>query len=157
MKKQIDKPNIQPVKEELLRLTQLFCKQYLDDEYRVLSQKMIDKLSRKRQVPYMSGRIEIWAGAIIHTIGTINFLFDRSFKPYVTAAQIAEYFRTSTSTVGQKGKLIRDMFKLSYWNPEFSTKRMLEKNPFANLALVNGFLITVQQNQEPGTDFRDSD
>jgi len=147
MKKKIDKPNIQTVKNELLRLTQSFCRQYLDDEYGVLSQKLIDKLSRKRQVPYISGRIEIWAAAIIHTIGTINFLFDRSFEPYVTAAQIAEHFGTSTSTVGQKGKLLRDMLKLNYWNTEFSTKRMLEKNPFADLALVNGFLVTVQRKQ----------
>jgi hypothetical protein len=146
MKKKTDKADIQPVKDELLRLTQSFCKQYLDDEYRVLTQKMIDKLSRKRQVPYLSGRLEIWAGAVIHAIGTINFLFDRSFKPYVTATQIAEHFRTSTSTLGQRGKLIRDMFKLGYWDSEFSTKRMLDKNPYANLALANGFLITIQRN-----------
>jgi len=144
MKKKIDKPDIRTAKDGLLRLTQLFCKQYLDDEYWALSQKMIDKLSRKRQVPYLSGRLEIWAGAIIHAIGTINFLFDRATKPYVTAAQIAEHFETSTSTLGQKGKLIRDMFKLGHWNPEFSTKHMLDRNPFANLALVNGFLTTVQ-------------
>jgi hypothetical protein len=149
MKNQVDKQDIKAAKDELLRLTQSFCKQYLNNEYEMLSKKMIDKLSRKRQVPFLSGRREIWAGAVINAIGTINFLFDPATKPYVTASQIAEYFGTSTSTVGQKGKLIRDMFKLGYWNIEFSTKYMMDKNPFASLALVNGFLITVQQNKPP--------
>ena len=122
MRKNVDKQAIKTAKDELIKLTQSFCKQYLDNEYEVLSKKMIDKLSRKRQVPYLSGRREIWAGAIINAIGTINFLFDPTIKPHVTTSQIAEYFGTSTSTLGQKGKLIRDMFKLDHWNPEILNK-----------------------------------
>jgi hypothetical protein len=137
----IDKKDARLVREELTRLTESFCQQYLDNEYRMLIKKIINKLSRKKQVPYLSGRVEIWAGAIIHAIGSINFLFDQSFNPCSTASRIAEYFGTSTSTLGQKARLIRDMLKLHYWHPEFSTKHMLDKNPFADLAVVNGFII----------------
>jgi hypothetical protein len=30
--------------------------------------------------PFLSGRMEIWAAAIIHALGSINFLFDPSKK-----------------------------------------------------------------------------
>jgi hypothetical protein len=54
---------------------------------------------------------------------------------------ICNHFGVSKSTVGQKAKLIRDMFKMGHYNPEFSTERMLKNNPFANLAMINGFLV----------------
>ena len=59
-----------------------------------------------------------------------NFLFDQSFEPYVAAADIPKHFGVSQSTVGQKAKLIRDMFDLFYWDPEFSTQAMRDSNPF---------------------------
>jgi hypothetical protein len=37
-------------------------------------------MSRKRNVPFLYGRMEIWAAAIIHALGSINFLFDTSKK-----------------------------------------------------------------------------
>jgi hypothetical protein len=35
-------------------------------------------MSRKRNVPFLSGRMEIWTAAVIHALGSINFLFDTS-------------------------------------------------------------------------------
>ena len=49
-------------------------------DYKQLCEKLIRKISRKRNVPFLSGRIEIWAAAIIHALGSINFLFDTSKK-----------------------------------------------------------------------------
>lgn len=135
-------PQEDPKKAELLQLISSFCRDHLDEEYETLCQKMITKLSRKRQVPYSSGRLEIWAAAVIQAIGTVNFLFDRSFQPYVSTAQISDYFGTSTSTVGQKAKLIRDMFKMRHWDNEFSTQKMNKDNPFTNLASI---FMTIQR------------
>jgi hypothetical protein len=39
------------------------------------------KLSRKRPSPLEGGRINTWAAAITHTIGRVNFLFDKSQTP----------------------------------------------------------------------------
>jgi hypothetical protein len=47
--------------------------------------------------------------------------------------------------------LIRDLFKLGYFDPEFSTDRMAKNNPLAGLTMVDGFLV-IRQPQ-----FRDSD
>ncbi len=127
--------------EKLVELTSKFCTQYLDEDYEHLCKKLILKMSRKRVVPFLSGRIEIWAASIIYAIGSINFLFDKSFKPYATAEDICKYFDTSKSTTSQKAKLIRDMFKLECWDKEFSTQYMIQNNPFKDLGIIDGFIV----------------
>jgi Domain of unknown function (DUF6398) len=130
-----DKATVQQYTEKLIQMTNGFCDRYLDQEYKDLCEKLIRKMSRKRVVPFLSGRIEIWAAAVVYAIGSINFLFDKSFEPYATADDICNYFGTSKSTTGQKAKTIRDMFKLYYFDREFSTKEMQDNNPFSNVFL----------------------
>jgi hypothetical protein len=33
------------------------------------------------------------------------------------------------------------MFKMRYWDPEFSTTRMEEHDPFSNFAMINGLIV----------------
>lgn len=127
--------------QRLIEMTARFCDEYLDEDYKQLCEKIIRKMSRKRNVPFLSGQIEIWAAAIVYAIGRINFLFDRSFEPYVSGDDICNYFGTSKSTTSQKAKVICDMFKLGYWDKEFSTSHMMQSSPFSNLMMVNGFIV----------------
>jgi len=127
--------------KKLLELTGSFCDQNLDDDYYQLCQKLVLKLGRKRDVPFKSGKIEIWAAAVIHAIGSINFLFDKSFEPYVTAEQICEYFGTKKSTVSNKARQIKDMFNMWYYNSDFSTQHTTESNPFNDMVMVNGLIV----------------
>jgi hypothetical protein len=137
----VDKEKIEMISQQLLELTGQFCDQYLDDEYKQLCEKVILKMKRKRQVPFLLGRVNVWAASIIYALGQINFLFDRSFKPYVSADDIANYFSVSKSTIGQKAKQIRDMFNISYWDSEFSTRQMSERNPLKNMVMVDGMIL----------------
>jgi len=116
-----------------LNLTGSFCAQKLDDDYNQLCKKLILKLGRKRDVPFKSGKIEIWAAAIVHSLGSINFLFDNSFEPYVTAEQISEYFGTKKSTVSNKAKQIKDMFGLVPFDRDFSTQYIKDNNPYNDM------------------------
>jgi len=125
-----DKVLIKEKMQRLIEMTTEFCDAYLDEEYKQLCEKLLKKMSRKKNVPFLSGRMEIWAAAIIHTIGVINFLFDKSFKPYISAGDISNYFGTSKSTISQKSRVIRDMFKLGYWDKEFSTAHVKKSDPF---------------------------
>jgi hypothetical protein len=130
--------------EHLIRLTDEFAKERLDEDYRELCQKMILKMARKRVVPFLSGRPEIWAAAVVYAIGSINFLFDKSFKPYATGADIADFFGVSSSTVSQKAAKIRQMFKLSYYDSEFSTRRMQKSNPFGGVLFTqDGYALPI--------------
>jgi len=105
---------------------------------------LICKLGRKRNVPFVTGQTTIWAAAVIHALGTINFLFDKSSKPYISIDEINDFFGTKKSTTGNKSKEIRDLLKFGYWDGEFSTKRMARSNPFANFIMVNGFITSAK-------------
>ena len=88
--------NKQEIKEKADTLTQMttaFCEAHLNEEYTVLTEKLIRKMSRKREVPFLRGKLEIWAAATIYAIGQINFLFDKSFEPYTTPDDIAKIGR----------------------------------------------------------------
>jgi len=126
---------------ELIKMTTGFCETYLDTDYKQLCEELIQKMSRKRNIPFFSGRVAIWAAAIVYAIGSINFLFDKTYKPYATAEDICRYFGTTKSTTSQKAKVIRDMFGLNYWDKEFSTTYMKETNPFSNMVMVNGLIV----------------
>ncbi len=135
------KEEIKQIEKKLLELTGGFCSQKLDDDYAQLCENLILKMGRKRELPFQSGKVEIWAAAVITAIGSINFLFDKTFEPYTTPDQISEYFGTKKSSVASKAKLIRDMFKMSYYSPEFLTQHMIANNPFNNMIMVNGFMV----------------
>ena len=116
--------------DEIAQMVTRFCKERLDEEYEQLCEKMVRKLGRKRNKPLLTGRTEIWAAAVVYTVGSMNFLFDKSFEPYVSSADINDYFGTSSSTVAQKARTIRQLLKLSqYWDKDFSTRHMQESNP----------------------------
>jgi hypothetical protein len=85
--------------------------------------------------------MEIWAAAAAYALGSINFLFDKSFQPYATAEDICGYFGTSKSTTSQKAKVIPDMFKMGFYDEAFSTAHMGENNPFSNFVMINGLIV----------------
>lgn len=145
MAKKLSKKNlVQPLEDELIKRTAAFCQKYLDREYEDLCRSLIEKMSRKREVPFRHGRLEIWAAAVVYAIGSMNFLFDKSFEPYCTTDQIAEFFGVSKNTLRQKAALIREMFKMQpFFNTEFSTQRMWEQNPFRRMALVDDMLLPI--------------
>jgi len=125
----------------LLDLTSSFCEERLDDEYVQLCEKLINKMGRKREVPFKRGKLDIWAAAVVHAVGSVNFLFDESFEPYASVSDINDYFGTNSSTVTQKSKRIRDMFNMSYFDSDFSTGGMNEANPINNMVMVDGFIV----------------
>ena len=124
--------------DQLIKMTVNFCDKFLNEEYAKLSEKLIRKMARKRDIPFLSGQMKIWAAAIIYALGRINFLFDKSLDLHTSADEICTYFGTSKSTTSQKAKYIIDMFRLRYWDKDFSTERMKEDNPFAKIVFING-------------------
>ena len=123
---------------QLIKMTANFCDKFLNEEYAQLSEKLIRKMARKRDVPFLSGQMKIWAAAIIYALGRINFLFDKSLDFHTSADEICTYFGTSKSTTSQKAKYIIDMFRLRYWDKDFSTEQMKKDNPFAKIVFING-------------------
>jgi len=140
----MDAKQIKQEKEQkLIEMVSAFCDEKLNKEYKNLCIVLIKKMGRKRTVPFVTGKLEIWASAVINAIGSINFLFDKSFKPYISASDIYEYFGTKNSTVSTKARLIKDMFNMSYYDREFSTSYMNESNPFNDLVMVDDLTVPI--------------
>jgi hypothetical protein len=137
----ISKEKVEEKKSELMRLALGFSQEYLNKEYDDLIEKLVLKMTRKREVPFLTGRIEIWAAAVIHALGTVNFLFDKESSPYVPVSEIYQYFNTSQSTTSQKSKNIRDMFKMSYFDNSFATDSVRQSNPLNNMIILNGLIV----------------
>ncbi|QTD38940.1 hypothetical protein JL193_06715 [Polaribacter batillariae] len=142
------KAQIKEREKQLLELTGAFCIQKINQEYLELCEKLIKKMARKREVPFKRGKLEIWASAVIYAIGSINFLFDKSFEPYVSSKQICEYFNTKQTTVSSKARIIKEMFDLWHFSPEFSTQSMEKTNPFNNVVFVDDLIVPLDSLSE---------
>ena len=81
----------------------------------------------------------------MHTIGFVNFLFDKSTQPYVSAAELADYFNLSSKTIAAKGKKIRDLMKIHQLEPEYSLQNNLINNPCVWLLEINGIILDIRQ------------
>lgn len=114
--------------EKLIELVSEFCRDKLDGECRELCVKLIEKMGRKRDVPFKRGKLEIWAGGVVYAICQINFIFDESFEPFTTPDEICKHFNTKKSTTSNKAADIRKLMNLKVGDDEFSTRLVLNSN-----------------------------
>ncbi|GAC1621487.1 MAG: hypothetical protein NVS4B11_14550 [Ktedonobacteraceae bacterium] len=127
--------------DEITQLTDTFSKAYLNDEYAQLCRQLTATVCRKRPSPLAQGKIGTWACAVVHAIGTVNFLFDASQTPHVTTSQIREYFNISSSTMQAKSKQIRDLLNISQMDPDWTLPSLIDTNPMAWMIQVNGLIV----------------
>ena len=82
----------------------------------LLSRQLTAALSN-RPAPILRGKPEIWACAIVYALGTVNFLFDKSQTPYMTADKLCAAFGVKQQTASNKARTIRDMFDMVQFDP----------------------------------------
>lgn len=128
----------------IVGLTEPFCAQYLNDDYRKLILEATAALCRKRPSPLLRGKENIWAAAIIHAVGTANFLFDASQQPHCRAPQIYEFFGTAASTSQNKSKEIRGLLDMSMSNFKWMLPSRLADNSLIWLVQVNGLYMDIR-------------
>lgn len=136
---------IRPGFEEIGEIIRTVCRDNIDEEYYYLGILLLEKLARKRPSPLLSGKTHVWAAGVLCALGTINFLFDKSTVPYISKEDLADCCGVKQSTASEKSRLIRELFKMSYWDSRFSTRRMHERNPLNNLMITkNGFILNLR-------------
>ncbi|MEI7868880.1 MAG: DUF6398 domain-containing protein [Candidatus Methylumidiphilus sp.] len=129
------------VYKAIVDLTDAFASQQLNEEYAQMIRLATATLCRKRPSPLVSGKPNTWACGIIHALGTVNFLFDKSQNPHIGAADLANAFNIAASTAQGKSKLVRDILRMSPFEPEWTLPSRMEKNPRAWLIMVNGMIV----------------
>lgn len=130
--------------DSITALTDDFAAKHLNDEYAQLIRYATAALCRKRPSPLASGRDYTWACGITHALGMVNFLFDSSQDPHLSAGELYEIFGVSASTGQAKSKKVRDTLKMSQLDPHWSLPSKMDSNPLIWMLEVNGFIMDMR-------------
>lgn len=128
----------------IVELTDQFAKENLDKEYAKLIRYATAALCRKRPSPLATGRINSWACGITHAIGMVNFLYDKSQTPYISASELCKKFGVASSTGQAKSKQVRDALDFYQMDPNWSLPDRLDSNPMIWLLSVNGMIMDIR-------------
>jgi len=132
---------MQPVFDEIVALTDAFCREHLNEEYADICRRLTAALCRKRPSPLLQGQPRTWAAGIVYTAGWINFLSDPSQTPHMTQKELAEKIGVSTSTMAARKRTIEDALRLMPMDPAYMVSSLTAENPLAWMIEVNGFVI----------------
>ena len=135
---------VRPAFDAVVECLDAVAKTNLTEEYRPVLHEAAAALARKKPSPLLRGDPASWACGIVHAIGSVNFLFDKSQTPHMTAVQIAQACGVSASTGAAKAAAVRKALKMTPYEPRWCIPSMLEKNPFVWVLEVNGFLMDIR-------------
>ncbi|MBN1387949.1 MAG: hypothetical protein JW965_05845 [Bacteroidales bacterium] len=130
--------------DQILTQVNSYCKKFLDKEYTDICSKVFHDLLEENPTVFDRGREGIWAAAIVWAVGSVNFLYDKSFEPYASLADVCIYFNQNKSSVGQKSAKIRKLLNIDQLNPEYQTSTHL--SDFLNSLVVTPDGIIVPSN-----------
>lgn len=131
--------------DAIIARTDTVCRESLTAEYVDLARKMAAALSRKRPSPLQRGQVRSWAASIVYALGQVNFLFDQSGEPYLSATDLSDLFGVSQSTASQKAKTIRDQLNIGVMDPKWTLPSMVDRNPMVWMIQVNGFVVDARR------------
>ena len=130
--------------EAITALTDAFCRDRLNDEYGTLARSMTAALCRKRPSPLVSGQARTWACGIVHLLGQLNFLSDKSTQPCMSTADLCTGFGVGQSTASAKARLVADTLDANRMDPAWMLRSLLDRNPLVWMAEVNGLLVDLR-------------
>lgn len=125
----------------ITELTDAFCGERLTDEYAHMIRAASAALCRKRPSPVVSGAAAGWAAGVTHAIGTVNFVFDRSRSPHVTAAELYQAFGVADSTGQGRSKRVRELLRMRVFDRDWTLPSRLADNPRVWMVSIDGFIL----------------
>ncbi len=127
--------------QQIIDVTDAACREHLDEEYGVLSRRLVARLARKRPSPLVGGDVRIWTAGAIYAVGQVNFLFDRSQTSHLTAEQLAEALGVVKTTMANEAGMINRILDIGIFEPELTRVAMVEQHPMAWLVEVDGLIL----------------
>ena len=135
---------MRPAYESVVGISDEFCREHLTAEYAELCRGMAEVLCRMRPSPLSKGRPKTWAAGIIYALGRVNFLFDKTQDPHVSAAELCALLGVGQSTASAKSSQVWDALDLIQLDPRWCLPSRLADNPLAWLVEVNGMVVDVR-------------
>lgn len=127
--------------QQISDISDQFCSNYLNEEYAELIRFAIAALCRKRPSPLGQGRPNTWACGITHAIGMVNFLFDKSQSPHISASELFKAYGVSKSSGQSKSKAVRDSLNMFQMDPNWTLSSLQDQNPMTWMISVNGYIV----------------
>lgn len=131
--------------EQVVAVTDSFCLAHLDEEYAELCRRLVAKLARKRPSPLGRGDLRIWAAGVVYALAQVNFLFDRSQTPHLSADRLSELLHVKKTTMANKGRLVRDSVGLGHFDAEFMRRELADGNPLIWMLEVDGIIVDARR------------
>ena len=129
----------------IVTLTDAVCTAHLDEEYAHLARQATAALCRQRPSLLATGRVQTWACGIVYAIGFVNFLFDKTQTPTMSAAELCAAFGVSKSTGAAKAKAVRDALDMGQMDPRWYRPSKMEENSLAWMIMVNGLIVDARR------------
>lgn len=129
---------------EIEKILENFTMEYLNGEYNELALRLWELLCRKNYKKILKGKVNVWACAIIHVIGKINFLFDESENLHMKAKELYSLFQVSSSSVTKRSNEICKLLDIAYLDIEWTLPSNKDKNPLTWLINLDGFITDVR-------------
>ncbi len=124
--------------EQMLASIKLFCKKKLNREYYDLCDDLLyDILIEDWPYDIEEEESNLLCASIIYIVGSINFLFDDSFKPYISLEELSEYFSIDIISFKRTGDFIKEQLFIMYFDNLYSTSYILNRNPFHKYVYYN--------------------
>lgn len=127
--------------DAIVTLTDNVCQEHLNEEYAQLARQATAALCRKRPSPLSSGRVDSWACGIVYALGFVNFLFDKSQEPHMSAAELCAAFGVAKGTGAAKSKAVRDALGMTQLDPNWYLPSKMDDNVLAWMISVNGLIV----------------
>jgi hypothetical protein len=128
----------------IVELTNSFSEEKLNEEYAQLVRYAVAALCRKRPSPLEKGKANSWACGIVHAIGMVNFVFDKSQTPYISASDLYKAFGIGQSTGQSKSKVVRDLLGMHQFDVNWTLPSRLDNNPMVWMLSVNGVMVDIR-------------
>jgi hypothetical protein len=136
--------SMQALYDEITSISDVFCKEHLNDEYAEMARKMAATLARKRPSPLVNGQAKSWAAGVLYTLGQVNFLFDKSQIPHMRADELCKKIGVSQQTASGRAQKIRDMLDIFQMHPDWTLPSRVDDNPMIWILKVNGYMVDIR-------------
>ena len=130
-----------PIVETIRERTDELCRAALNEEYVGVCRELTATLARKRPSPLARGRADVWACAVVYTVGVVNFLFDPTQAPHLSAKELCAAFGVSQSAASARSREIQRLLRIGPLDPRWSLPSSLAENPMVWMLSVNGFIV----------------
>jgi hypothetical protein len=74
----------------------------------------------------------------------VNFVFDKSQTPYISASDMYKKFGIGQSTGQSKSKVVRDVLGMYQLDPNWMLPSRLGSNPMTWMLSVNGVIVDIR-------------